>query len=361
MKMPLRTGLCVCLSTLVPLIAASSLAAQDTAAVQVDQTPAAAGKNSVETSGEGTAAERTEGYDPLAVPKDEVETIEPTVQDDRRSRAIPLLVYLSKATEPAPVIIHSHGLGGTKNTSPFLGKHWAARGYVAVFVQHPGSDDSVWKDIPKLQRFRAMRQAASGENLTLRTGDVVAVLDQLEKWNVEPTHALNGRLDLKHVGMSGHSFGAVTTQQVSGQSSFRTQRFTDRRITAAIPMSPSFPRVGGDRAFNKVSIPWLCMTGTQDVSKIGGADVESRMAVYPALPNGDKYELVLFEAEHSVFTEQALPGDRAKRNPNHHEAIKAISTAFWDAHLREDDAAKTWLTTDAVRSVLETQDRWQTK
>jgi predicted dienelactone hydrolase len=28
---------------------------------------------------------------------------------------------------------------------------------------------------------------------------------------------LRGRLDLSHVGMSGHSFGAVTTQCLSGQ------------------------------------------------------------------------------------------------------------------------------------------------
>ena len=39
----------------------------------------------------------------------------------------------------------------------------------------------------------------------------------------------------------------------------------------------------------------------------------------------------------------------------------AISTAFWDAYLRDDAEAKAWLTTDAVRSVLETKDRWQHK
>ena len=82
------------------------------------------------------------------------------------------------------------------------------------------------------------------------------------------------------------------------------------------------------------------MTGTKDVAPIGGADVESRLAVFPALPPGGKYELVLDGAEHSAFTDRALPGDSAPRNPNHHRAILALSTAFWDAWLRGDAAAR---------------------
>ncbi|NLC82242.1 MAG: dienelactone hydrolase, partial [Lentisphaerae bacterium] len=47
--------------------------------------------------------------------------------------------------------------------------------------------------------------------------------------------------------------------------------------------------------------------------------------------------------------------------PNHHRAILALSTAFWDTHLRGDDAARAWLTGDGPRSVLEKNDRWQRK
>ena len=108
-------------------------------------------------------------------------------------------------------------------------------------------------------------------------------------------------------------------------------------------------------------IPWMLMTGTRDVAAIGQADLESRLAVYPALPPGGKYELVLDRAEHSAFTDRALPGDREKRNPNHHRVILALSTAFWDAWLRQDVAARAWLDGDGPRSVLEKDDRWQTK
>ena len=87
----------------------------------------------------------------------------------------------------------------------------------------------------------------------------------------------------------------------------------------------------------------------------------SRLAVYPALPAGGKYELVLHNAEHSAFTDRALPGDTQQRNPNHHRAILALSTAFWDAYLRNDPAAKAWLDGDGPSSVLEKDDRWQKK
>ena len=321
--------------------------------------------SAVSVSGCKTPAhEAALAYDPLlalsnAAPK----VMDLDVTDSQRKRTIPIRIYLPATASPAPVILFSHGLGGSREGSAFLGKHWASRGYVAVFLQHPGSDTSVWKDKPGNQRMEAMRGAASGQNFLDRVKDVPAVLDQLERWDKEAGHALAGRLNLKKVGMSGHSFGAVTTQAVSGQTIMGDKApFTDPRIAAAVLMSPSSPRRGtAQSAFGKISLPWLLMTGTKDISPIGDIDVASRLAVFPALPTGSKYELVLDEAEHSVFTERALPGDKHARNPNHHRAILALSTAFWDAYLLNNTSAKTWLDGDGPKKVLESKDKWQRK
>lgn len=305
-------------------------------------------------------------YDPLVHGASRIEHIDLVVDDDARRRELPLRVYLPIADVSAPVVLFSHGLGGSSKNNPYLGEHWASRGYVAVFMQHPGSDEEVWRDVPPGQRMAAMRKAASAANFLLRVNDVPAVIDQLARWNEDGEHPLGGRLDLEHIGMSGHSFGAVTTQAVSGQAPPIGKNYTDPRIKAACAMSPSSPRRGGadaaSRAFAAVRIPWLLLTGTKDESAIGGEEVASRLAVFPALPPGDKYELVLFDAEHSAFGDRALPGDRETRNPNHHRAILAITTAFWDAHLREDPRAKAWIDAPAsVGSVLESADRWQRK
>jgi predicted dienelactone hydrolase len=305
-------------------------------------------------------------YDPLAVPTGELpKPVDIVVANpDRDQREIPLRIYLPTTKSPAPVVLFSHGLGGTNRGSAFLGKHWAARGYVAVFVQHPGSDDELWRGKPFAERLDAMRKAAGLDNFLLRVKDVPAVLNRLERWNQNANHTLAGRLDMKNVGMSGHSFGAVTTQAVSGQTfPLSGTSLTDKRIKASIAFSPSSPRKGIDpkQAFGAVKIPWMLMTGTKDVAPIGDQDVKSRLAVFAALPPGGKYELVLDNAEHSVFTERPLPGEKEKRNPNHHRVILALSTAFWDAYLRGDAQAKAWLDGDGPQKVLEHGDKWQRK
>ena len=308
-------------------------------------------------NGEAFAAD---GYDPLAKPTDaKVKAVDLNVRGE--TRQVPLRVFLPPGTGPAPVVLFSHGLGGSREGNAFMGEHWAARGYVAVFLQHPSSDTSVWKDVPPAERMNAMRKAASLGNLLLREQDVRSTLDQLERWNTDAASPLRGRLDLAHVGMSGHSFGAVTTQAVSGQS-MPLGKGTDARIKAAIMFSPSGPRRGdAKRAFGSVSIPWMLMTGTKDTAAVGNIDLASRLEVFPALPPGSKYEVVLDLAEHSAFTDRALPGDREARNPNHHRAILALSTAFWDAYLGDDATAREWLDGPGPRSVLQAADRWQKK
>jgi hypothetical protein len=114
-------------------------------------------------------------------------------------------------------------------------------------------------------------------------------------------------------------------------------------------------------AFGSVKIPWLLMTGTLDASPIGGDTPETRLKVFPALPPGGKYELVLDGAEHSAFGDRPLPGETHERNPNHRRVILALSTAFWDAYLRHDADAQKWLDGDGPKSVMEKADRWEKK
>ena len=312
----------------------------------------------------GRAPAAGPAYDPLVVSTEtRPAPLDLTVHDEERHREIPVRIDLPAATAPAPVLLFSPGLGGTRETYAYLGAHWASRGYVVVVLQHPGSDDAVWRDKPPAQRMAALQQAVSLENFLLRAKDVAVVLDQLEHWNATAGNPLAGRLDGKRIGMAGHSFGAVTTQAVSGQVAMGgAVSWTDPRIRAAIAMSPSSPRRGEPGpAFGQVKIPWMLMTGTKDIAAVGDVDLKSRRAVFPALPPGGKYELVLDGAEHSAFADRTLPGDATPPNPNHHRAILALSTAFWDAWLRDDAAARAWLDGDGPRSVLGKNDGWQKK
>ena len=138
------------------------------------------------------SAAAVQAYDPLAKSADVLPPAPLSVADQKRDRSIPLLVSLPDDSAPAPVVLFSHGLGGSREGCGYLREHWAGRGYVAVFLQHPGSDASVWRDVPQRQRLRAMKQAASIENMQARVDDVAAVLDALAEWQQQAGHPLAG-------------------------------------------------------------------------------------------------------------------------------------------------------------------------
>src|SRR5438093_7144385 len=80
-------------------------------------------------------------------PSANVAIIRETWRDAERERDVPVKIFLpEKSGSAQPVIIFSHGLGGTRETYDYLGEHWAGCGYVSVHLQHAGSDDAVWRN-----------------------------------------------------------------------------------------------------------------------------------------------------------------------------------------------------------------------
>ena len=303
---------------------------------------------------------------PVTVRGDEREIqelrFEPT--DEERSRIVPLKVYMAAGSQPQPVILFSHGLGGSRENNGYLGKHWAAAGYVAVFMQHAGSDEEVWKSAPIGKRFAALKAATGAASLRNRLTDVPFVIDQLEAWNEEAEHPLHNRLNLERIGMCGHSYGAATTLGVAGRKYPLNRSFTEARIDAFLPMSPQASKnMAPERSFGHLSKPILCMTGTKDASPIDPTvKPEDRRKVYAALPAPDKFQLVLKDGEHSAFGDGRGLRSRT-RNPKHHPAIQKISLRFWDAYLKQDSEAKAWLQSNTVMAEtgLSEADSWQWK
>ena len=64
----------------------------------------------------GPVSAQTDVYDPLAVSdKRGLEELELILHDTDRQRAIPVLVYFPPQESPAPVVLFSHGLGGSRH------------------------------------------------------------------------------------------------------------------------------------------------------------------------------------------------------------------------------------------------------
>lgn len=268
-------------------------------------------------------------------------------RDTARDRAVPAKIYYPRdAKGPLQIIIFSHGLGGSRQAAAYLGQHWASHGYVSVHLQHIGSDNAVWQN--QQRPMDQMRKAAADpSNAISRPLDVSFAIDQLEKMNAADS-ALAGRLDMKKLGVAGHSFGAYTTMAVAGQVfvgiGARQRNLADARVKAAIPMSVPVPKARDlDTVYGSIKIPILHMTGTLDDSPIGDTKAADRRLPFDHGKGPDRYLVIFQGGDHMVFSGRSgLRGNRAKDDV-FHDLIRISTTAFWDAYLNGDAAAKAFL------------------
>jgi predicted dienelactone hydrolase len=270
-------------------------------------------------------------------------------QDTARNRPVPVKIYSPAAGKgPFPVIVFSHGLGGSREGYEYLGRHWASWGYVAVHVDHLGSDTAALKKGGRL--IRNLREAVGDpRNAEARPLDVRFVLDRLEALN-RGGSPLAHRLDLGRIGLAGHSFGAWTTLVVAGQDVGRSDA-ADPRIKAAVAMSAPAPkRHDYDRIYRDVRIPVLHMTGTLDDSPLGEISAAERRIPYDHIHGADQYLVTFQGGDHMVFSGRLL-GVRAK-DPLFQGLVLQGTTAFWDAYLKGDVAAKAWLAQGGYAAVL---------
>jgi predicted dienelactone hydrolase len=262
--------------------------------------------------------------------------------DAARTRTVPVRIRMPEGSGKVPVILFSHGLGGSVDSGTLWAEAWATVGFAVINIQHPGSDRGIL-------RGGALRAAMSPQQLVARVKDVHFVIDELGRRPREGACNLT-RLDLSKIGISGHSFGAHTTQAVAGQHFPMASAggYTDRRVKAAIAFSPSPPfRGSAEAAFADVRIPFFSITGTEDsvplTPQIAPADREQP---FRAMPPGGKYLLVLDGASHMDFNGR---GDGRPAPDDHIQAVVVDATiAFWRWALLGDEAAKHRLDTADV-------------
>lgn len=295
-----------------------------------------------------------------------VETIKHEWQDAKRNRPVPVKIYYPATKgESLPVIIFSHGLGGSRDGYEYLGRHWASRGYISVHVQHRGSDDAVWRQ--NSQIMKSMKEAAADiENAINRPLDMSFAIDQLEVLNRQE-NPLQGKINLSRIGAAGHSFGAFTVLAVGGQIFITPQgkEFTlaDKRIKAAIAMSAPVPqKVDLAKSLGSINIPFLHMTGTLDDSPVGETTPVQRRLPYDNITGSEQYLLTFNGGDHMTFTGMRIDTSKGKKDPLFQELICLVTTAFWDAQLQNNVSAKNWLwQKEGWETVLGENGTWEKK
>jgi len=256
-------------------------------------------------------------------------------------------------SEPAPVLLFSHGRRGFGEYSYFLCEFFARRGWLVAAVDHVGD------------------RLADGETppdiYSLRPQDISALIDHITQLPMD--HPLTGLASDK-IALAGHSFGGYTTLVNAGaaydvptlqmdcatgwdsdfcrnlgtDAMYFEAGFRDSRIKVAFPLAPGNTRLFG-AGLGDIDIPVMLMTGARDRSL---ADEAHGAPIWAGLV-GETHRRVQFHSGgHFTFTNVCLfAGPLGEDNgcdesfilpEEAHPIINAYALAFARRHLFNDES-----------------------
>lgn len=250
--------------------------------------------------------------------------------DDARERPVPIRLYqpiAASSTTPVPLIIFSHGIGGSRLGYSYLGSYWASHGLASLHVQHVGSDRSIWFGNP-FNLVSRLQEAAQEKEAIDRVFDLRFALTRMLE---DP---LGQIINPNQIIAAGHSYGANTTLLASGARVSRENipvDLSDARIKAAIVISA--PRFYGqntvDSILQPIRLPTLHITATEDNIQIPGyfSGYSDRLAIFEAIGSQRKALAVFEGGSHSMFTDRTRSGG-AVLNQQVKEATQELSLDF---------------------------------
>lgn len=198
---------------------------------------------------------------------------------------------------PFPIVLFSHGNGGFRYQSTFLVERLASHGYIVVSADHTGN--ALVSDLPS---EKVAYNPLSATGLAGRVADMRFLLDTMIALDADdPEGRFQGRVDTEHVGMTGHSFGGVTTGGTIA---------ADDRIDVGAPMA-------GLIFATNVTIPMMYMLATEDMF---GAALNSSIEQNYQASSGPRWLASLVDAGHFSFSDVCL------LNPSYTESCATPGT-----------------------------------
>jgi pimeloyl-ACP methyl ester carboxylesterase len=277
--------------------------------------------------------------------------------DATRNRTIPVKVfYPAGEAEKLPMIVFSHGLGGSVDTCSYLATTWVSKGFVAVFLQHPGSDENIWKG--KIRIMKEFKESyARNWNGRMRAEDIRFVLDCLEHLaadNNSDNNSLASKLDLTRIGVGGYDLGCLASLLVAGQiPSDGGKSLKDSRVKAVLAMSPPICFI--DKSFREVydpiDIPMFLITGTEDDSIVGATKASQRRIPFDFATRNDRYLVVFQGGDHRIYGGRIFTLS-ARNDQPFQSAIVRASICFWQATLQNHQKALEILNGYGLNSML---------
>ncbi len=181
-----------------------------------------------------------------------------------------------------PLVVFSHGNGGTRHQNTFWCDYLASHGYIVVSADHTGNARMTiinGKVIPMQGSERAQSAAD-------RPKDVSFLLDKMVEWDKGADKRFAGKIDTDHTAISGMSFGSFTSHWAADQ---------DPRFKAVVAMS------GAPTTHTNLTIPTLRMLGSED--RTLGVAGNSLIRYNHQIHKGPAFLLELKNGGHFSFTD----------------------------------------------------------
>ena len=284
-----------------------------------------------------------------------------------------------------PVVVFSHGLSSRPEDFSRWATHLASYGYVVVLPQHPGSD------IQQTNDFLAglSREIFRLNEFIDRPLDITFVLNELTRLN---NSQFGGKLNLKSVGVGGHSFGGYAALAVAGakinfpqlerscnldignlntalllqcralQLPRKDYNFRDERVKAVFTVNPVNASIFGIDGLNAIDIPLFVAAGSLDPAT---PFVFEQARTFPFLTDSRVY-LQLQEGQAHVDFSQLDAGitDLIETVGNLtlpspyllDEYTNSMMLAFFQVHLREKQDYQVFLQSNYAQFMSEGQE-----
>jgi predicted dienelactone hydrolase len=216
---------------------------------------------------------------------------------------------------PYPVVLFSHGSCGVPTQSTFLTALLATHGFVVVAPPHPGN---TFEEFPACGTLPAQL-----ESFRERPQDMVFVLDRILDADLDPGSDFFALIDETRIGISGHSFGGLTTHLTQA---------IEPRIIAALPMAAAAT------ATSVLTVPSLSILGQVD-----SVVSNDRIRAAYARSSAPKWLVEIADAGHYAFSNFCFPASDC--NPpvtltqaEAHDAVLRYAVPFLQVHVRGDPA-----------------------
>ena len=181
-----------------------------------------------------------------------------------------------------PLLVFSHGLGGTRFQSVYMTEFLASHGFVVAAPDHVGNTFA--------EEINGNNKLSLLEAARVRPGDVSRTLDAVLKRNESwPESLLAYGVDASRVAVAGHSFGGFTTYRIAGGTidsergdalcaANPTDLFCnewppekpfpasqeDDRFLVALAQAPGGALVFEDDGLSQIDVPMMIQAGAAD-------------------------------------------------------------------------------------------------